>query len=136
MPFAANADAPYAMTAHVVFTAVDRARPATLSKKLIDDVIRTRIGFDGFLFSDDVGMKALTGPFAARAQAALAAGCDGVLHCSGDFAEMRELATAVPALTAQAVERFARARVFAAAPATFDARAGRERLEALLSHAA
>ena len=135
-PFVANANAPYAMTAHVVYTALDAKLPATLSAHVIDSVIRERIGFDGFLFSDDVGMKALTGAFSERARSALVAGCDGVLHCSGDFAEMRELATSVPAMTANALARFARARRAVSKSITFDARAARDHLDILLSRAA
>jgi beta-N-acetylhexosaminidase len=132
VPFVANADAPYAMTAHVVYTAVDPELPVTLSELAIQSVIRERLGFDGFLFSDDVGMKALFGPFGDRARAALGAGCDGVLHCSGDFAEMREIAAAVPPLSAKARERFASVRAKMRRPAPFDAKAAGERLGALL----
>ena len=136
VPFVANADAPYAMTAHVVFTALDPELPATLSEIVIEGVIRERIGFNGFLFSDDVGMKALAGPLADRSRAALGAGCDAVLHCSGDFAEMREIAPVVPALTTAAHERFLAARRLVAAPTKFDALAACERLDALLARAA
>ena len=135
-PFVVNADAPYAMTAHVVYTALDSKLPATLSTHVIDTVVRKRIGFDGFLFSDDVGMKALAGPLADRARTALAAGCDGVLHCSGDFAEMRELAASVPVLTSSAQARFARARRAVSKPTLFDPRAARDRLDVLLARAA
>jgi beta-N-acetylhexosaminidase len=135
-PFVANADAPYAMTAHVVFTALDPELPATLSEIVIEGTIRERIGFTGFLFSDDVGMKALAGPFADRARAALGAGCDAVLHCSGDFAEMRTIAPAVPPLSPAAQERFAAARRRMAAPAPFNSAAARDRLDALLTRAA
>jgi beta-N-acetylhexosaminidase len=133
VPFVANADAPYAMTAHVVYTAVDPELPATLSELVIESVIRGRIGFSGFLFSDDVGMKALAGPLADRARAALGAGCDAVLHCSGDLAEMRELAAAMPPLTATARERFVAVRAKMRRPAPFDAKAAGERLGALLA---
>src|SRR3546814_13690431 len=78
-----------AMTAHVVYTALDPDRCATLSPVVINDIIRRRIGFDGLLMSDDLGMHALKGSFAERAQGVLDAGCDIVLHCSGDLAEMR-----------------------------------------------
>jgi beta-N-acetylhexosaminidase len=135
-PFIANASAPYAMTAHVIYTALDAKLPATLSAHVIDSVIRERIGFDGFLFSDDVGMKALTGPFADRARAALTAGCDGVLHCSGDFAEMRALAASVPALTLSAQARFDRACSAVSKTVVFDSRAARDRLDTLLARAA
>jgi len=135
-PFVANADAPYAMTAHVVFTALDPELPATLSEIVVEGIIRERIGFKGFLFSDDVGMKALAGPLADRARAALGAGCDAILHCSGDFAEMRAIAPAVPPLSASAQARFGAARDRIAKPTAFDARAARDRLDALLTRAA
>ena len=80
------------MTAHVVYEAIDPQRPATTSPKVIRDVIRGEIGFDGLLMSDDLSMKALDGPFSVRAKAALFAGCDVVLHCNGKMDEMREVA--------------------------------------------
>src|SRR5690242_15958927 len=84
---------PMAMTAHVVYDAIDAQRPATTSPKLIRDVIRGEIGFDGLLMSDDLSMQALTGSLDHRAKASLFAGCDVVLHCNGNLAEMREIAT-------------------------------------------
>lgn len=86
-PFRANTDCPMAMSAHVVYTAIDRKRPATLSRKVIR-AIRRDIGFDGLLMTDDLSMKALSGTFEDRAKAAVDAGCDVVLHCNGDPAEM------------------------------------------------
>lgn len=91
-PFAALADAPMGMTAHVVYPAWDAGNPATLSPTVIADVIRREIGFDGLLMTDDIVMGALTGSLVARSEAALAAGCDVVLHCSGIFADMAALA--------------------------------------------
>ncbi len=82
----------FAMTAHVVYRAIDSSRPATTSKSVIHDIIRGEIGFRGLLMSDDLGMKALTGPFDARAAAALDAGCDIVLHCEGVMEEMEAVA--------------------------------------------
>ena len=84
------------MTAHVVYTAVDPDRPATLSRRVVAEVIRDAIGFDGLLISDDLAMKALGGPFEERARAAFAAGVDVVLHCNGDPAEAWAVATASP----------------------------------------
>lgn len=86
-PFRSNSDMPAAMTAHVVYTAIDRKRPATGSRK-VNKVIRRDIGFDGLLMTDDLSMKALSGTFDERARDAVAAGCDVVLHCNGDMAEM------------------------------------------------
>ena len=108
-PFTALADAPMAMTAHVVYTAIDAGRPATTSPKAIADIIRGEIGFDGLLMSDDVSMKALSGDFAARTEAILAAGCDVVLHCNGVMAEMRAVAGAACVLSGEALARATRA---------------------------
>lgn len=91
-PFAALADAPMAMTTHTVYPAWDAELPATLSPTVIDTIIRREIGFDGLLMTDDIVMGALSGSLVARSEAALAAGCDIVLHCSGIFADMAELA--------------------------------------------
>ena len=108
-PFCALADAPWAMTAHVVFGAFDDARPATLSRTVIETVIRGMIGFDGVLVSDDVGMGALDGGIGERVTGALAAGCDLAMHCNGRLDEMREAADAAAPLTAAAAARIARA---------------------------
>lgn len=94
-PFISLRDAPMGMTAHVVYTAWDREECASLSPTVIGDIIRGRIGFDGLLMSDDLGMHALTGDFGARAAGVIAAGCDVALHCSGDFAEMEACVAAV-----------------------------------------
>ena len=82
----------FAMTAHVVYTAIDPDNPATTSAKVISEIIRGEIGFGGILISDDLGMKALAGPFDARAAAARAAGCDLMLHCDGNLADMEAVA--------------------------------------------
>ena len=81
-----------AMTAHVVFSALDPAHPATTSATIIEQVIRGVIGFQGLLMSDDVSMNALAGSIAERTRAIVAAGCDMVLHCNGKLDEMREVA--------------------------------------------
>ena len=108
-PFIALNDAPMAMTAHVVYQAWDAERCATLSAKVIGEIIRGRIGFDGLLMSDDLGMHALSGSFAGRAAGVLEAGCDIVLHCSGDMAEMEAIAGAVGAIGERAKARLDRA---------------------------
>ncbi len=108
-PFRALADAPIAMTAHVVYAAWDGTRPATLSPTVIRDVIRGEIGFDGVLLSDDLSMQALSGGLDERAAAALAAGCDVVLHCNGRLDEMRAVAGAAGRLEGPALDRVARA---------------------------
>ncbi|MEO3385582.1 beta-N-acetylhexosaminidase [Mesorhizobium sp. CAU 1741] len=104
-PFKALSDAPMAMTAHVVYTAIDPDRPATTSHDAIEQVIRGELGFDGLLMSDDVSMKALSGDFSDRTHAILAAGCDVVLHCNGVMDEMRAVAERAPALTGRALAR-------------------------------
>jgi len=108
-PFHALAALPLAMTAHVVFDALDRDNVATVSKTVIGDIIRGEIGFAGFLMTDDIGMGALSGDMAARCGAALAAGCDAILHCSGDYDEMQGVGAAVPPLSDAAQERWRRA---------------------------
>lgn len=114
-PFIALNDAPMAMTAHVVYRAWDPEQCATLSAKVIAEVIRGRIGFDGLLMSDDLGMHALSGSFAERATGVLAAGCDIVLHCSGAMDEMEAIAGAVGAIDTKARERLDRAMASVAA---------------------
>lgn len=100
---------PLGMTAHVVFSAIDPAAPATVSATIVRDVIRDSIGFKGLLMSDDISMGALSGSVAARSRAALAAGCDVVLHCNGEMAEMLAVAGAVPPLAGASARRAAAA---------------------------
>jgi beta-N-acetylhexosaminidase len=97
------------MTAHVVFSAYDPVAPATTSVTMVQDVIRDSIGFEGLLMSDDISMGALSGSLAERSAAALAAGCDLILHCNGRIEEMRAVAEAVPALAGVAARRAAAA---------------------------
>jgi beta-N-acetylhexosaminidase len=108
-PFERLASAPMGMTAHVVYTAWDADRPASLSPIVINDIIRGRIGFDGWLMSDDLGMEALHGDFGARAAGVVAAGCDVALHCSGKMEEMVAVAEAVPPMSPEGEARLARA---------------------------
>ena len=108
-PFERLAWAPMGMTAHVIYTAWDGERPASLSPTVIRDIIRGRIGFDGWLMSDDIGMEALSGDFADRASGVVAAGCDVALHCSGKMDEMLAVASAVPGMSAEGEARLARA---------------------------
>ena len=97
------------MTAHVTYTALDPARCASLSPVVIAGTIRRDIGFDGLLMSDDLGMKALTGPMGERAAAVVEAGCDLALYCWDSLAEMEAIAAALPAMSAVAAARLARA---------------------------
>jgi beta-N-acetylhexosaminidase len=124
------------MTAHVIYESLDAQRPATTSPKIIRDVIRGEIGFDGFLMSDDISMEALSGTLAARAKASLFAGCDAVLHCNGQMDEMREIASVVPELSARSAHRAELALSHLAAPAGFDVAAAEERLGEMLRAAA
>ncbi|MEM9278391.1 MAG: beta-N-acetylhexosaminidase [Pseudomonadota bacterium] len=94
-PFKALSDMPMAMTAHVVYEAVDSAFPATSSRIVVDKIIRGEIGFDGLLMCDDLSMNALSGDFSQRTHSAFAAGCDVVLHCNGDLGEMTEVSEAL-----------------------------------------
>lgn len=119
-PFRALRDAPLAMTAHVLLPIYDDRRPASISPVIMREVIRNRIGLTGLVMSDDLGMKALGGPFAERARGVIEAGCDVALHCGGNLAEMTDVASAVPPLEGLAAERFARARSFLRAPQHFD----------------
>ena len=119
-PFRTLSAAPMAMTAHIVYSALDPHRCATLSPTVIGKTIRRSIGFDGLLMSDDLGMKALGGSFADRTRDCLAAGCDIALHCSGDIAEMSEVAAAAGTITTAASARLAAAMAWAALPETID----------------
>ena len=128
-------DLPMAMTAHVVFSALDPAHPATTSATIISQVIRGVIGFQGLLMSDDVSMNALSGSIAERTKASSLAGCDIVLHCNGNFEEMREVAAETPELSGNALQRAKQALASRGAPQPFDRVAGRAELEALMNRA-
>jgi len=104
-PFKRLNQMPLAMTAHVVYTAIDAENPATTSSKVIKDIIRDYIGFDGLLMCDDLSMHALKGTFEERTKASFEAGCDVVLHCNGDLAEMMPIAAACPELSGDSLRR-------------------------------
>ena len=129
------ADLPMAMTAHVVFSTLDPAHPATTSATIIEQVIRGVIGFQGLLMSDDVSMNALAGSIAERTRAIFAAGCDMVLHCNGKLDEMREVARETPQLSGKALQRAKRALASRKAPQAFDRLAARAELDALINRA-
>jgi beta-N-acetylhexosaminidase len=129
------ADLPMAMTAHVVFSAVDPAHPATTSATMIAQVIRGVIGFQGLLMSDDVSMNALSGNIAERTRAIFAAGCDVALHCNGNIEEMREVAAQTPELSGKALERANAALAARKAPQPFDRAAARAQLDGLIARA-
>jgi beta-N-acetylhexosaminidase len=108
-PFRLLSDMPYAMTAHIVFDVVDSERPATVSPRVMDEIIRGAIGFDGVVLSDDIGMEALSGSPAERAKAVIEAGCDVVLECWGKLDVMQSIAPEVPQLSDASADRLARA---------------------------
>ncbi len=130
-PFRSLCDLPMAMTAHVVYSAIDPDAPATTSAGMIGGIIREEIGFANLLMSDDVSMGALSGTIGARSRTAIAAGCDIILHCNGDMAEMVEVAEVVPDLAGDAAARAARADAVPEPDAT-DLVAARARFAALL----
>ncbi|MGI9380240.1 MAG: beta-N-acetylhexosaminidase [Methyloligellaceae bacterium] len=106
VPFRAMSNLPAAMTSHVRYICYDRTQPGSSSVELIHQVIRSQIGFDGLLISDDIGMKALKGTPSERMMSVLSAGCDMGLHCNGDLQEMRSIADAVPSLEGAALSRY------------------------------
>ena len=131
-PFRALNDCPMAMTAHVVYEAIDPEHPATTSAKIIREVIRGEIGFGGLLMSDDLSMKALGGSFAERSRAALSAGCDILLHCNGSIDEMQAVAGEAAPLEDEAKVRAEKALAQLHAPKPFDSAAAEARLAELL----
>ena len=134
-PFHALRDMPMAMTAHVVYRAFDARLPATTSKRIIADIIRGKIGFDGLLMSDDLSMGALHGSLAERTQAALDAGCDVALHCNGKMAEMEAVASKAGPMTDAAMIRFERAQAMRQPPQPVETGALAARLETLIATA-
>ncbi len=104
-PFRMLTDMPLAMTAHVVYTALDPERPATTSRIVMDEVIRGHLGYDGLVMTDDLSMHALSGSFRDRTEAAFSAGCDMALHCNGSIDEMTGVAEAAPSLSGEALRR-------------------------------
>ena len=129
--FQPMADLPMAMTAHVVFSALDPVHPATTSATIIQQVIRGVIGFQGLLMSDDVSMNALAGSIAERTRAIVNAGCDMVLHCNGKLDEMHDVARETPELADEALDRARRALASRREPEPFDRQAARAELDAL-----
>jgi beta-N-acetylhexosaminidase len=133
-PFRVLAAMPWAMSAHIVYMAIDSTAPATLSSRVISQVIRGAIGFDGVLVSDDLSMQALGGGIGERAERALAAGCDLVLHCNGDRGEMETIVSATGRIAARTADRLARSEAMRRAfgPRPFDRSKAEARLDALL----
>jgi len=133
-PFRALADMPLGMTGHLLIPAIDAERPATISSRVIAEVIRGFIGFQGVLITDDLSMEALSGTVQSRAAAAIAAGCDLALHCNGKLAQMAAIAEALPPISADAAAKLAEARPRPAAAEADPADLAR-RLDLLLSGA-
>jgi len=139
-PFRALAAMPWAMTAHIVYRAIDPAAVATFSRTVIGEIVRGEIGFDGVLISDDLSMRALGGALGGgglgeRVQRGLAAGCDLVLHCNGDRREMEEVAAAAAPMTAAAAARLARGEAMRRRSSEFDREEMERRFDALLAEA-
>lgn len=126
---------PMGMTAHVVFDAIDPDHPATLSKKIIQTIIRDRIGFSGLLMSDDISMGALKAPMGERTALAISAGCDIVLHCNGLMDEMKLVAANVPALAGTAEQRASAALAACPAASSFDPQAARAEFDGYMAKA-
>ena len=135
-PFKALNHLPAAMTAHVVFRDIDAAAPASTSSIVTREIIRGDIGFDGLLMSDDLTMKALTGPMRTRAEAVIAAGSDLALHCSGDLSEMLPAAAGAGRLQGRARQRFETAVNITKATRPFDSAAAEAQLAKVLAIAA
>jgi beta-N-acetylhexosaminidase len=134
-PFARCRRAPLGMSAHILYPALDQARPATHSAAIIHEVVRGRIGFEGALFTDDLSMGALGGELGERAARAREAGCDVALHCNGDLEEMQQVLDATGELAGVPAQRMKRALARLRPPAPFDADAAEARLMSLLSRA-
>jgi len=136
-PFRALAAMPWAMTAHVVYSAIDPRAPATLSPRVVTEVIRGEIGFDGVLVSDDLSMRALGGGLGERTRQALAAGCDLALHCNGDPGEMEEVVAAARPISPLTAVRLQRGEAMRCGSASngFDRAKAEQQFDALLAGA-
>lgn len=132
-PFKALSDLPVAMTAHVVYECIDSQKPATLSKAVINTVIRSEIGFDGLLMTDDLSMKALSGDYGDLTHQAFEAGCDVVLHCNGNREEMQKIAAATPWLKGKSLARADHARMLLHTPDEADEQKLRDEFQSLLT---
>ena len=120
LPFAELRDLPMAMSAHVVFSALDPVRPATASRIVVQEIMRGKVGFAGLIMSDDVSMKALRGPFDERARTIFEAGLDIVLHCNGELEEARAVASVAPELSGESLRRAGAAMAARVVPQALD----------------
>lgn len=130
-PFAALKDIVMAMTAHVIYEAIDDQAPATTSAKVIKDVLRGDIGYQGLIMTDDLSMKALGGTYASRVQDSLRAGCDMILHCNGDMAQMTEIAGELSFLSGPSLKRVKAAEKALRTPEDIDLTASLARFDEL-----
>jgi beta-N-acetylhexosaminidase len=130
-PFVALKDLPIAMSAHILYTAIDGSHPATASPIVVAKVMRGDIGFDGLILSDDVSMKALKGPYEERAAAILDAGLDIVLHCNGELEQARAVASGAPELSGYSLRRAKAALASISVPQPFDVAQGERKLVAI-----
>ena len=88
--------ATFAMTAHILFKKIDKNNVATFSKKIINQIIRKKIGFKGILMSDDISMKALKYDLITNAKKSIDAGCNLVLYCGGNISDNYKLIKSLP----------------------------------------
>ena len=132
-PFVALNDLPIAMSAHVLYSAIDPRHPATASPVVVEKVMRGEIGFDGLILSDDVSMQALEGSYDRRAAAIIDAGLDIVLHCNGELDQARAVAAAAPQLSGSSLRRAKAALARISAPEPFDVEQGERRLAAIIA---
>jgi beta-N-acetylhexosaminidase len=130
-PFRTLSDLPMAMTAHVVYRALDPDHPATASRIVVEEIMRGAIGFAGLIMSDDVSMNALQGSFEARTQAIFEAGLDLALHCNGNLEEARAVASVTPSLAGASARRAAAALAVIRPPEPFDLKEARAELAAI-----
>jgi len=119
VPFAALSFLPLAMTAHVLYTAIDPKLPATLSPKVIT-LVREELKCESLLMSDDISMKALNGNLADLTIQSLDAGCDVILHCNGKMEEIKTIAKVIPPMSDKASERLQHALLQLKIPNDFD----------------
>jgi beta-N-acetylhexosaminidase len=133
IPFRRLADMRWGMTCHVVYAAIDPDRPATTSPKVIAEIIRGEIGFDGVLVTDDLSMQALQGDLGDRTRRARAAGCDVALHCTGRLDEMREVVDAAGSISAATSKRLMRPRRSPPPSPAFDIAAAEAHLSTLMA---
>lgn len=133
-PFMTMAHWPLGMSSHIVFKNIDPQKPASLSQGVIKKIIREKIGFGGFLFSDDLDMKAISGMLSDRAHQALAAGNDAVLFCNGNLQQMTEFAARMKPMTDEAYERWLHAaRTRVTHPASFSTLMAQDHLDKALA---